>query len=198
MPLDVQQGPNRHPLAARQSEQRAARLGHPLVEAAVASVQVRYIVDDVDAAIAFYTGHLGFDLVMHPAPPFAMLSRGELRLVLSAPNSAGGGGKAMPDGTQPVPGDGIVLPSRSMTSRRPSPAFRPRACISATTSLPASAASRCCSTIRRAIQSSSSSRSCRRLGCTSVRDFLAAAKVWPRWNGHVRRNHQRIATDPRS
>jgi catechol 2,3-dioxygenase-like lactoylglutathione lyase family enzyme len=68
------------------------------------SVQVRYIVDDVDAAIAFYTAHLGFTLVMHPAPPFAMLSRGALRLVLSAPNPSGGGGQAMPDGTRPRPG----------------------------------------------------------------------------------------------
>jgi catechol 2,3-dioxygenase-like lactoylglutathione lyase family enzyme len=68
------------------------------------SVQVRYIVRDVDAAIAFYTAHLGFHLDMHPAPPFAMLSRGELRLVLSAPNPQGGGGQAMPDGTVPEPG----------------------------------------------------------------------------------------------
>lgn len=70
----------------------------------MASVQVRYIVNDVDAAIAFYTGQLGFKLVMHPAPAFAMLTRGELRLVLSAPNPLAGGGQAMPDGTQPVPG----------------------------------------------------------------------------------------------
>ena len=67
-------------------------------------VQVRYIVDDVAAAIAFYTEQLGFKLDMHPAPPFAMLSRGALRLVLSAPNPAGGGGQPMPDGTQPRPG----------------------------------------------------------------------------------------------
>jgi catechol 2,3-dioxygenase-like lactoylglutathione lyase family enzyme len=70
----------------------------------MASVQVRYIVNDVAAAIAFYTGHLGFDLVMHPAPAFAMLTRGELRLVLSAPNLSGGGGQTMPDGTRPEPG----------------------------------------------------------------------------------------------
>jgi catechol 2,3-dioxygenase-like lactoylglutathione lyase family enzyme len=70
----------------------------------MASVQVRYIVNDVAAAIAFYTSHLGFDLVMHPAPAFAMLTRGELRLVLSAPNPSGGGGQAMPDGTRPEPG----------------------------------------------------------------------------------------------
>jgi catechol 2,3-dioxygenase-like lactoylglutathione lyase family enzyme len=70
----------------------------------MASVQVRYIVHDVDAAIAFYTEHLGFTLVMHPAPPFAMLTRGDLRLVLSAPNPSGGGGQPMPDGRIPAPG----------------------------------------------------------------------------------------------
>ena len=70
----------------------------------MSSVQVRYIVHDVDAAIEFYTSLLGFTLVMHPAPPFAMLSRGDLRLVLSAPSPMGGGGQAMPDGTVPTPG----------------------------------------------------------------------------------------------
>jgi len=68
------------------------------------TVQVRYIVDNVDTAIAFYTRELGFKLDMHPAPPFAMLSRGDLRLVLSAPNPLGGGGQSMPDGTKPQPG----------------------------------------------------------------------------------------------
>lgn len=70
----------------------------------MATVQVRYIVQDVVAAIEFYTQQLGFELIMHPAPPFAMLSRGELRLVLSQPNPAGGGGQPMPDGTQQQPG----------------------------------------------------------------------------------------------
>src|SRR5450755_2467288 len=70
----------------------------------MATVSVRYIVDDVDAAITFYTQHLGFHEDMHPAPTFAMLSRGDLRLVLSAPSGAGGGGQAMPDGTKPQPG----------------------------------------------------------------------------------------------
>ena len=59
---------------------------------------------DVDDAIAFNTTLLDFKLQMHPAASFAMLSRGDLRLVLSAPNSAGGGGQAMPDGTKPEPG----------------------------------------------------------------------------------------------
>lgn len=70
----------------------------------MATVSVRYIVHDVDAAIEFYTGHLGFDEVMHPAPTFAMLARGDLRLVLSAPSGTGGGGQPMPDGTRPEPG----------------------------------------------------------------------------------------------
>lgn len=70
----------------------------------MATVSVRYIVNDVDAAIAFYCRHLGFHEEMHPAPTFAMLSRGDLRLALSAPSGAGGGGQAMPDGTRPEPG----------------------------------------------------------------------------------------------
>jgi catechol 2,3-dioxygenase-like lactoylglutathione lyase family enzyme len=70
----------------------------------MATVGVRYIVDDVDAAIAFYCGQLGFSEVMHPAPAFAMLEHGNLRLVLSAPGGGPGGGQAMPDGTLPSPG----------------------------------------------------------------------------------------------
>jgi tRNA-Thr(GGU) m(6)t(6)A37 methyltransferase TsaA len=70
----------------------------------VPTVSVRYIVDDVDAAIAFYCGQLGFSEQMHPAPSFAMLTRGSLRLVLSAPGGGPGGGQPMPDGTLPEPG----------------------------------------------------------------------------------------------
>ena len=70
----------------------------------MATVQVRYIVNDVDEAIQFYTEQLGFTLQMHPAPAFAMLSRDDLRLVLSAPNPSAGGGQAMPDGSQQTPG----------------------------------------------------------------------------------------------
>jgi catechol 2,3-dioxygenase-like lactoylglutathione lyase family enzyme len=70
----------------------------------MATVSVRYIVNDVDEAIAFYCGKLGFDEVMHPAPAFAMLARGDLRLVLSAPGGGPGGGQAMPDGSVPQPG----------------------------------------------------------------------------------------------
>jgi catechol 2,3-dioxygenase-like lactoylglutathione lyase family enzyme len=61
------------------------------------AVSVRYIVDDVDAAIAFYTKHLDFRVDLHPAPGFASLSRGNLCLLLNAPG-AGGAGQAMPDG----------------------------------------------------------------------------------------------------
>lgn len=66
-------------------------------------VSVRYIVADVDAAIAFYTEMLGFTVETHPAPGFASLSRGDLRLLLNRPG-AGGAGRAMPDGQAPVPG----------------------------------------------------------------------------------------------
>ncbi|HEX5497180.1 MAG TPA: VOC family protein [Mycobacteriales bacterium] len=68
------------------------------------TVSVRYIVDDVDAAIAFYTGPLGFTVEMHPAPTFAMLSRGDLRLLLSAPVGPGGGAQATAAGRRPEPG----------------------------------------------------------------------------------------------
>src|SRR5437764_4380683 len=70
----------------------------------MARVSVRYIVDDVGAAIGFYCQELGFHEDMHPAPAFAMLSRGDLRLALSAPGGGPGGGQAMPDGTAPTPG----------------------------------------------------------------------------------------------
>jgi catechol 2,3-dioxygenase-like lactoylglutathione lyase family enzyme len=70
----------------------------------MATVQVRYIVRDVDTAIAFYCQKLGFTEVMHPAPAFAMLTRGDLRLALSAPNPSGGGGQPMPDGRNQEPG----------------------------------------------------------------------------------------------
>jgi catechol 2,3-dioxygenase-like lactoylglutathione lyase family enzyme len=70
----------------------------------MATVSVRYIVHDVDAAIEFYCERLGFHEDLHPAPSFAMLSRGDLRLVLSAPGGGPGGGQAMPDGQLPQPG----------------------------------------------------------------------------------------------
>jgi catechol 2,3-dioxygenase-like lactoylglutathione lyase family enzyme len=70
----------------------------------MARVRVRYIVADVDAAIPFYTEQLGFRVDMHPAPPFAALSRGDLQLLLNQPGGGGGAGQAMPDGRLPEPG----------------------------------------------------------------------------------------------
>ena len=67
-------------------------------------VSVRYIVDDVDAAIPFYTSLLDFRVDMHPGPGFASLSRGDLRLLLNRPGGGGGGGQSMPDGRAPAPG----------------------------------------------------------------------------------------------
>jgi catechol 2,3-dioxygenase-like lactoylglutathione lyase family enzyme len=70
----------------------------------MATVTVRYIVDDVDDAIAFYVDQLGFRVVMHPAPAFAMLDRGDLRLLVSAPGGQGGGGQILPGDRRPAPG----------------------------------------------------------------------------------------------
>ncbi len=67
-------------------------------------VSVRYIVDDVEAAIEFYTRLLGFEVAMHPGPAFAALVRGELRLNLSQRNGPGGAAQPMPDGRRPEPG----------------------------------------------------------------------------------------------
>ncbi len=65
-------------------------------------VSVRYLVDDVEKAVDFYTTHLGFTLRMSAAPAFADVVRGKLRLLLSGPTSSAG--RPMPDGTRPVPG----------------------------------------------------------------------------------------------
>ena len=65
-------------------------------------VSVRYMVHDVEAAIDFYTKHLGFTLRMSAAPAFADVARGQLRLLLSGPSSSAG--RPMPDGTVPTPG----------------------------------------------------------------------------------------------
>lgn len=64
---------------------------------------VRYIVDDVDKALEFYTSNLDFEVLMHPAPGFAALKRGDLKLLLNA-RGAGGAGQEMPDGAVPEPG----------------------------------------------------------------------------------------------
>jgi catechol 2,3-dioxygenase-like lactoylglutathione lyase family enzyme len=65
-------------------------------------VHVRYMVDDVEASIAFYTTHFGFTVLSSAAPAFADVVRGNLRLLLSGPRSSAG--RAMPDGRQPAPG----------------------------------------------------------------------------------------------
>ena len=66
------------------------------------TVNVRYMVDDVDAAVAFYTAHLGFELLSKALPAFADVALGDLRLLLSGPASSAG--RPMPDGRRPVPG----------------------------------------------------------------------------------------------
>ena len=68
------------------------------------TVSVRYIVNDVDAAIAFYSQNFGFTEVMHPCSSVRHAVRGDLRLVLSAPGGGPGGGQALADGTLPQPG----------------------------------------------------------------------------------------------
>ena len=78
----------------------------------MATVSVRYIVDDVDAAIAFYTQSLGFALTMRPAPSFAMLTRGDLRLLVNGTTGPGGASQPMPDGRRPEPGDESARRSR--------------------------------------------------------------------------------------
>jgi catechol 2,3-dioxygenase-like lactoylglutathione lyase family enzyme len=70
----------------------------------MATVSVRYIVNDVDAAAEFYCQYLDFKEEMRVSPGFAALSRGDLRLVLNTPGGGGGGGQAMPDGRMPEPG----------------------------------------------------------------------------------------------
>jgi catechol 2,3-dioxygenase-like lactoylglutathione lyase family enzyme len=68
----------------------------------MATVNFRYMVNDVDAAVAWYTRHLGFSLLSNTAPAFADVTRGSLRLLLSGPTSSAG--RAMPDGARPGPG----------------------------------------------------------------------------------------------
>jgi catechol 2,3-dioxygenase-like lactoylglutathione lyase family enzyme len=69
---------------------------------ATTTVNVRYMVDNVDAAVAWYTAHLGFRLLSNAAPAFADVSLGSLRLLLSGPTSSAG--RPMPDGARPQPG----------------------------------------------------------------------------------------------
>lgn len=92
------------------------------------NISVRYIVDDVDAAVNFYTSRFQFEAAMRPGPGFAMLRRGELRLLLNSPG-AGGAGQTLADGSRPEPGgwnrfqlevddlDGAVADLRSAGAR---------------------------------------------------------------------------------
>jgi catechol 2,3-dioxygenase-like lactoylglutathione lyase family enzyme len=68
------------------------------------NISVRYIVDDVDAAVDFYTSKFQFEVVMRPGPGFAMLRRGALRLLLNSPGGGGGAGQTLADGSRPEPG----------------------------------------------------------------------------------------------
>ena len=70
----------------------------------MAVVTIRYIVADLDPALTFYTKDLGFNVELHPAPTFAMLRRGDLRLLLSVPSGQGGGGQVLADRRRPEPG----------------------------------------------------------------------------------------------
>jgi predicted enzyme related to lactoylglutathione lyase len=81
------------------------------------TVTVRYIVNDVASAVTFYTQLLGFEVKMNPPSGFAMLSRGNIRLLLNEPG-AGGAGQSMPDGTIPAPGgwNRIQLPTADIAS----------------------------------------------------------------------------------
>ena len=103
-------------------------------------VSVRYMVDYVQAAIDFYTGHLCFTVRTSAAPAFADVTRGNLRLLLAGPRSSAG--RPMPDGRKPEPGGwnriDFIVPD--ITAR--SPGCVPRACISATTSSRGLAATR--------------------------------------------------------
>ena len=131
-------------------------------------MSVRYIVYDVDAAIDFYCRNLGFTEVMHPAPAFAMLARGDLRLVLSAAGGGPGGGQAMPDGRLPEPGGwnrfSIEVPDLAATVAE----LRERGAVSAMRSSPAWAVSRSCWRTRPVTRWSSSSRPGPRPGCRSL------------------------------
>jgi catechol 2,3-dioxygenase-like lactoylglutathione lyase family enzyme len=80
-------------------------------------IMFRYIVNDVNNSISFYRDHLGFEVQMHPAPGFAILRKGNLKLLLNQP-AVGGAGQKMSDGTTPAPGgwNRIQLPVENLES----------------------------------------------------------------------------------
>src|SRR3989442_16024183 len=93
----------------------------------MARLNVRYMVNDVDAAVAFYTTHFGFRLLSNAAPAFADVLLGDLRLLLSGPTSSAG--RPMPDGRQPAPGGGnriqLVVDDNAARGARPRAAGLP-------------------------------------------------------------------------
>jgi catechol 2,3-dioxygenase-like lactoylglutathione lyase family enzyme len=91
-----------HRVPARRAQRRKPRARGEAMTDPRQMVSVRYIVDDVEAAIAFYTKFLGFEALTSFVPAFADGARGNLRLLLSGPTSSAG--RPMPDGTKPTPG----------------------------------------------------------------------------------------------
>jgi catechol 2,3-dioxygenase-like lactoylglutathione lyase family enzyme len=79
-------------------------------------IMVRYIVNDVEASVAFFTSKLQFQITAQSGPDFAMLSRDTLQLVLSPPKGPGGGSQPMPDGRRPEPGgwNRVILPTKEL------------------------------------------------------------------------------------
>ena len=95
------------------------------------ALMVRYIVNDVDAAVAFYSRQLGFQVTAQSGPDFALLTRENMQLVLSPPKGPGGGSQPMPDGRRPEPGgwNRIIVRSSKLeddiaTLKRAGVAFR--------------------------------------------------------------------------
>ena len=80
------------------------------------TLMVRYIANDVDAAVAFYTSHLGFRVTAQSGSYFAIVERDNLQLVLSPPKGPGGGSQPMPDGRRPEPGgwNRIIVQSQNL------------------------------------------------------------------------------------
>jgi glyoxylase I family protein len=80
------------------------------------AIMLRYIVNDVDAAVAFYTKNLQFQVTAQSGPNFAMLERDNLKFVLSPPKGPGGASQPMPDGRRPEPGgwNRMIIPSNDL------------------------------------------------------------------------------------